>query len=71
MVYLYRFLKFTTKQAKFKFHPNCKKPCPTHLIFVDDLILLKIIDNKLVPILMEAFNKFSATFRLLENKNKC
>jgi len=54
MDYLSRLLKVVKDNPKYKFHPNCKKLGITHLLFVDDLMLLSKADPESLQLLMKA-----------------
>ena len=70
MEHLSRILKASRRSSIFIFHPKCKKLGFNHLIFADDLMLMRKGDSTLIQVLIESINLFSKASGLHENSNK-
>lgn len=68
--YFSRLLTICTNNPDFRFHPKRKGQRITHLTFADDLLLFSRGDIESVKILVEVLNEFSATSRLIVNREK-
>ncbi|XP_074266038.1 uncharacterized protein LOC141588497 [Silene latifolia] len=70
MEYLSRILECDVDKLPFHFHPLCKQLKLTHLMFVDDLLMLCKGDSPSILLLLRAFSAFSIASGLQMNSMK-
>lgn len=70
MEYLYRSLKKLKHAPYFNYDPRCEKMKPTHVYFLDDLIMCFIADKSSIQLMMKAFENFSSVSGLQDNLDK-
>lgn len=71
MEYLQRVLQNLKNKPNFNFHSKCEEMVIINISFVDDLLLFSRGDQKLVEMVMQAFEYFSKATRMKVNPSKC